>query len=99
MKLNKKELLEKMAAQTHQMGVSTLSQAECGVAMDALVRVIISETMSNDTTVSVAGLGTFAPVHKKARTARNPHTGEAVEVPAKTVVKFKASSSLTRIEH
>jgi integration host factor subunit beta len=33
--------------------------------------------------------GVFEVVRRKPRTARNPRTGEPIEVPAKTVVHFK----------
>jgi DNA-binding protein HU-beta len=38
--------------------------------------------------VALHGFGTFKNVHKPARTARNPRTGEAVDVAAKDVPKF-----------
>lgn len=41
--------------------------------------------------VTVQGFGSFTLVTKKARTARNPATGAAVEVPVKTTLKFKPS--------
>lgn len=44
--------------------------------------------------VTIQGFGSFTWVTKKARTARNPKTGEAVDVPAKETLKFKASSQL-----
>lgn len=40
------------------------------------------------------GLGTFETKERKARMARNPRTGESVEVPAKTVAVFKPSGAL-----
>lgn len=40
---------------------------------------------------TMIGTGSFKMVEKAARTARNPRTGEAVQVPAKTVLTFKAS--------
>lgn len=42
----------------------------------------------------VNGVGTFQKVHKDARKARNPKTGEAIKIPAKDVIKFKISNSL-----
>lgn len=38
--------------------------------------------------VRLQNVGTFKRVQKSARTARNPRTGEMVQVPAKAVVKF-----------
>jgi DNA-binding protein HU-beta len=47
--------------------------------------------------VSVAGLGTFVVKEKKARLARNPKTGESVQVPAKRSPKFRAGKELKEI--
>jgi DNA-binding protein HU-beta len=47
--------------------------------------------------VSVAGLGTFVVKEKKARTARNPKTGESVQVAAKKAPKFRPGKELKEI--
>jgi nucleoid DNA-binding protein len=44
--------------------------------------------------VTLPHLGKFKPVTRAARDARNPKTGEAVKVPAKTKVKFVAAKDL-----
>ena len=44
--------------------------------------------------VSIAGLGIFAVKARAARTARNPRTGESVQVPAMKVPKFRAAKAL-----
>ena len=41
--------------------------------------------------LTIQSYGTFAIVQKAARVARNPKTGEAVNVPAKESFTFKAS--------
>lgn len=51
----------------------------------------VRDTLMIDTTVRFGRLGTFNIVDRAARRARNPQTGETVEVPAKKAVKFKAS--------
>jgi DNA-binding protein HU-beta len=40
---------------------------------------------------TVPGIGKLVLVHRKARTGRNPATGEVIDIPAKTVVKFRVS--------
>ena len=37
----------------------------------------------------VPGLGKLVLVHRAARQGRNPATGETIQIPAKTVVKFR----------
>ena len=49
----------------------------------------IREGVRKGEKVSIAQFGTFEKVHKKARTGRNPATGETVTIPAKDVPKFK----------
>ena len=45
--------------------------------------------------VSIKDFGTFKKIIQPARIARNPATGEPVEVPEKEVVKFKPSKNET----
>ena len=44
--------------------------------------------------VQLSGFGTFETKDREARVGRNPHTKEAVEIPATRVPAFKASKSL-----
>ena len=41
----------------------------------------------------VPGLGKAVRAHRKARMGRNPQTGEAIKIPAKTVVKFRLAKA------
>ena len=44
--------------------------------------------------VQLSGFGTFETKEREARIGRNPHTKEAVEIPATRVPAFKASKAL-----
>jgi DNA-binding protein HU-beta len=44
--------------------------------------------------VPLKGLGKFKVVKRKARMGRNPATGEAIKIPAKTVVRFTVAKAL-----
>ena len=44
--------------------------------------------------VQIAGFGGFETKKREARTGRNPHTKETIQIPATTVPTFKASKSL-----
>ena len=44
--------------------------------------------------VELRGFGAFSTRERKARTGRNPRTGESVEVPAKRVPYFKAGKEM-----
>jgi len=44
--------------------------------------------------VQLSGFGTFETKNREARIGRNPHTKQAIEIPATRVPSFKASKSL-----
>ena len=54
----------------------------------------ITSTLKKGGEVSLAGLGIFSAKARAARTARNPKTGETVQVAATTVPKFRAAKAL-----
>jgi len=45
--------------------------------------------------IRIRGFGTFTTAHRAARMGRLPRTGQPTAVPARTVVRFSASRSLT----
>ena len=47
--------------------------------------------------VQISGFGTFETKDREARVGRNPHTKEAIEIPATRVPGFKASKALKDI--
>ena len=57
----------------------------------------IKEGLFEDGKVTLVGFGTFKIVLRAARKARNPQTGEAIDVPAKMVPKFKASKAMREL--
>ena len=84
----KSQLIEKLAAEnTH------LTQAEVervvNIVLDSMV-----DAMSDGGRVELRGFGAFSVRSRPARTGRNPRTGEAVKVPAKSVPFFKSGKEL-----
>jgi DNA-binding protein HU-beta len=55
---------------------------------------IVQRTMKKGGEVPLAGLGKFKVVKRKARMGRNPATGQAIKIPAKTVVRFSVAKQL-----
>lgn len=82
--MNKAQLIEKMA-----LSEKDLTKAAAGRLLDVVLQ-SIQETVAAGDTVSLVGFGTFAAVEAAARTARNPRTGEAIQVPAVKRVRFHA---------
>ena len=70
-----------------------ISKKEAEAAYNALVEHLTSACV-NDGKASLPGLGTFATSDRKARTGRNPRTGEPIQIPASRTVRFKAGKDL-----
>ncbi|MEX0918970.1 MAG: HU family DNA-binding protein [Candidatus Paceibacterota bacterium] len=85
--MNKQSIID----QVHEEIGGTKSVAE--KAVDTMISSIVS-TLQKGEEVSIAGLGIFSAKTRAARTARNPRTGEAVEVPEMKVPKFRAAKAL-----
>ena len=55
---------------------------------------LVEDEIKQGGEVPFKGLGKFKVQNRKARVGRNPLTGEAIQIPAKTVVKFTLARSL-----
>ena len=55
---------------------------------------LITAQLRQGNKVQLSGFGTFEIKDREARVGRNPHTKEAVEIPATRVPSFKASKAL-----
>ena len=60
--------------------------------LDELAKVAVGETKKNGVFV-LPGIGRLVKAARKARIGRNPATGEAIKIPAKTVVKFRVAKA------
>lgn len=85
--MTKADLIESVAAKLD----LPKGQAERAVH---LVFEDIVHALRNGDKVNISGFGTFAVSERKARTGRNPKTGEAIEIPASKSAKFKPGKSL-----
>ena len=54
----------------------------------------IVQALRNGDKVNISGFGTVAVSERKARTGRNPKTGEPIDIPASKSAKFKPGKSL-----
>ena len=71
----------------------SLSNKQVTALIEYLAEVAIRETKKNGVFV-VPGLGRLVKSNRKARIGRNPQTGEAIKIPAKTVVKFRVAKAV-----
>ena len=84
--MNKNELIE-----TIQEVLENRKQAEA--AVNSIIS-NISDSLKKGNAVTLTGFGTFKVAKRKARTARNPRTGEPIKIKAKNVVKFTSGKKL-----
>ena len=69
-----------------------ISNKAARAILDGLAELAISEVKKNGVFV-IPGIGRLVKVDRKARTGRNPATGETIKIPAKKVVKFRVAKA------
>jgi DNA-binding protein HU-beta len=70
-----------------------MSKSEAAKAVDAVLETV-TETLRKRDAVTFTGFGKFSTSARAARMGVNPRTGAKVMIPATTVPKFSAGSSL-----
>jgi nucleoid DNA-binding protein len=84
--MNKGDLVNEVAKIT---GTKKEAQAAVECVFDS-----ITKALKKKGEVTLVGFGTFKVAKRKARTGRNPKTGEAIKIKAKSVPKFAAGKGL-----
>jgi len=69
-----------------------LSKRTSGTIVEEMAGLAIAETKKNGS-FTVPGIGKLVLVKRKARMGRNPATGQAIKIPAKTVVKMRIAKA------
>ncbi len=72
---------------------SELERRQAKVFLESLTT-LVEKNIKKGGEVPLKGLGKFKVQKRKARMGRNPATGEAIKIPAKTVVKFTVAKQL-----
>ncbi|MCP5144994.1 MAG: HU family DNA-binding protein [Gammaproteobacteria bacterium] len=85
--MNKAELIDIVAE------AADISKASAARAVDALTD-SITAALRKDDPVTIVGFGTFTVRSRKARTGRNPRTGETINIAASKVPGFKPGKAL-----
>jgi DNA-binding protein HU-beta len=62
-------------------------------AVDILDQLAAMSYKHAKNTFTLPGIGKLVLVNRKARTGRNPATGETINIPAKKVVKFRVAKA------
>lgn len=87
--MNKAQLVEVLA-----QNLSTKKEAQ--MAVETLLDAI-KTSLKKKEDVAIAGFGTFKVKQTKARTGRNPKTGEEIKIPAKKKIAFRAAKDLKEL--
>jgi DNA-binding protein HU-beta len=69
-----------------------ISNKQAKAILEGLASVAIAEVKKNGVFV-LPGIGRLVRQDRKARTGRNPATGETIKIPAKKVVKFRVAKA------
>ncbi len=69
-----------------------MGKKEVANFMDEFVNLAYSQVKENGE-FTIPGVGKLVKVDRKARQGRNPATGETIQIPAKTVVKFRVAKA------
>jgi DNA-binding protein HU-beta len=85
--VNKQQLIDAAADS------ADLSKGEMSKALDAFIDTI-ADALKAGEKVALTGFGTFEVRDRAARTARNPQTGETIQVAASRAPAFKAGKAL-----
>lgn len=80
--MNKATLVAEVVARTG------IEKRDVAVIVDEVLDVVRGSVAKGDR-VTLAGFGTFEKRRRGARLGRNPHTGDAVKVPARVVPSFR----------
>lgn len=88
--MNKSDLIKELARSTGR------KQKDCKELVEAFFE-LLQKTLLSQEDVLLQGFGTFKLKYKQARSAKNPSTGEAIEVPEKYVPVFSPAKAFINL--
>ena len=94
--MTKADLVEKVTATIARTAGPMISKKDCARVVDAFLEAV-KDALSDQHNIEIRGFGTFKIRNRKTRMARNPRTGEPVEVAARPVPVFKPSKDLRAV--
>lgn len=91
--MTKADLVEQVTAAIARTSGPMISKKDCSRVVDAFLDAV-KDALRDQQNIEIRGFGTFKIRRRKTRMARNPRTGEPVEVAARPVPVFKPSKEL-----
>ncbi len=71
---------------------ASITKSTANEILEIIANTAVTETKKNGQFV-IPGIGKLVKSQRKARMGRNPQTGAAIKIPAKTVVKFRVAKA------
>lgn len=71
-----------------------VTKKDCALVVDGFLNAVKRALVQGEH-IEIRGFGTFKVRERKSRKARNPRTGDTVQVPARSVPVFKPSKHLS----
>ncbi len=87
-----KKPMSKSQIVSHFAGKFELTKKTASEIIDEVAALAVSETKKAGS-FTLPGIGKLVLAKRKARMGRNPATGEAIKIPAKTVVKMRVAKA------
>jgi len=84
--------LTKSQIATHSADKFSITRRQAVEMLDELANLAYNEAKKKGE-FTIPGVGKLVKQQRKARTGRNPATGEAIKIPAKTVMKFRVAKA------
>jgi len=85
--MNKADLIAKISKD------ADVTKERANLAIDSLIDGV-TKSLKKGGRVTLVGFGTFYTSKRKARTGRNPQTGQTIQIKAKRVARFKPGKEL-----
>lgn len=85
--MTKADLIAKVASK------AGMTKASAENALNSFIA-SVEEVLASQGKLTLTGFGTFEVQQRKARTGRNPRTGQVIKIPASKVVKFRPGKLL-----
>jgi integration host factor beta subunit len=86
--MTKSVLIEKVSER-----IGNLTRKQTEIVVDTVFD-SIKDALIRGEKIEIRGFGNFKPKQRRSRRARNPKTGEKVDVPEKKVLHFKVGKAL-----
>ncbi len=86
------KVMTKSQLVSHLAEKANVTKSVVNSLLETLSTTAVTETKKNGQFI-IPGVGKLVKSQRKARMGRNPQTGAAIKIPAKTVVKFRVAKA------